>query len=121
MLKDRRRAVELVSTDFLEAENAADNAALLATTCLTTMLKARAAAKLPVTTGTRALQLVSDAASDLVRARQRLIEAHAALVEVRSEIGLGTYYGYGDVGDCPPSSGQLASASIPAPRLAVVA
>lgn len=99
MLRERRRAAELVTTDFLKAEAAVDAAALHAAACVTTMLAQRAEARLPVTTGIQALQLVSKAAADMVKARQRFIEAHLLLVEARSGIGI---QGYGDESECPP-------------------
>ena len=39
--------------------------------------------------------------------RQRFVDAHQALVAVRSEIGLGAFYAYGDEGECPPNEGAL--------------
>jgi hypothetical protein len=98
MLKQRRRAVDLVTTDFLAAESAADGAAAAAAACVATMLRQRAEAGLPVGTGLAALQLVTEAAADLVRARQRLIEAHGVLLQVRTDIGV---HGYGDISECP--------------------
>lgn len=106
MLKERRQAADRVTADFLKAEEAADVAAMCAADCVATMLRQRADARLPVTTGIDAIQLVSDAAADLVRARQRLVEAHKALIVVRSDIGLGAFYAYGDQGDCPPNEGR---------------
>ena len=105
MLKERRQATDKVTLDFLKAEAAVDNAALLAASCVATLLQQRAAANLPVATGVAALQLVSDAASDIIKARQRFVDAHRALVSVRTEIGLAGFYNYGDEGECPPNEG----------------
>lgn len=102
MLKERRHAVDTVAAHFLKAEAAADEAAMLASECVSTFLRQRLAAKLPVGTGLDALQLLSDAASDMMRARQRMVEAHSALVDTKGAIGL---RGYGDEG-CPPSSAE---------------
>ncbi|TFI59814.1 hypothetical protein E2493_02980 [Sphingomonas parva] len=114
MLKNRLRAAELVAQDFLKLENAADEAATLAATCMTTMLQQRAEANLPVATGVEALQLIADAAQDLVKARQRIVEAHGALVSVRSGIGLRAYR---DESECPDMAGSAMNPT----RLAVVA
>lgn len=100
MLKERRRAVDTVGAYFLKAEAAADEAAMLTSECVSTFMRQRVAANLPVGTGTDALQLLSDAASDMMRARQRMVAAHRALVETKSAIGLRAY---GDEG-CPPSA-----------------
>jgi len=107
MLKERRQATDRVTADFLKAEAAVDQAASLAASCVATLLQQRAAARLPVATGIAALQLVADASSDLIKARQRFVDAHRALVAVRSEIGLGAFYAYGDEGECPPNEGAL--------------
>ena len=98
MLNERRRAVQIVTADFLKAEKAADEAATLAAACMRSMLEQRAAAGLPVGTGLEAISLVNDATAELVRARHRLIEAHAALAQVREGIGI---RGYGDISECP--------------------
>ncbi len=100
MLNERRRAATTVAAHFLKAEAAADEAAMLASECVSVFLRQRLAANLPVGTGIDALQLLSDAASDMMRARHRMVEAHKALVETRGAIGLRAF---GDEG-CPPSA-----------------
>ncbi len=119
MLKQRRDATDKVTIDFLKAEAAVDEAAMLAASCVTTLLQQRVAANLPIGTGTVALQMVSQASLDIINARQRFVDAHRALVEVRAEIGLGQFYGYGDTAECPPNEGAL-RAEMPV-RLAAVA
>jgi DNA-binding CsgD family transcriptional regulator len=117
MLKERRRATDMVTADFLKAEAAVDEAAQLAATCVSTLLQQRLAANLPVGTGSAALQMVAEASMDIIKARARFVEAHRALVEVRRDIGLGQFYGFGDVSECPPNEGAL----VEAPRLSAVA
>ncbi|RXD05130.1 hypothetical protein EQZ23_08410 [Sphingomonas sp. UV9] len=107
MLKQRREATDKVTVDFLKAEAAVDHAAMLAASCVSTLLQQRAAANLPVGTGVMALQMLSQASLDIINARQRFVEAHRALVDVRAEIGLGQFYGYGDTAECPPNEGAL--------------
>ena len=107
MLKQRRDATDAVTSIFLAAEAAVDHAAMLAASCVSTLLQQRVAANLPVATGTAALQLVSQASFDMVNARQRFVDAHRALIDVRHEIGLGQFYGYGDTAECPPNEGAL--------------
>lgn len=116
MLKERRLAADLVASDFLKVEAATDHAALLAASCMATMLDQRTKAKLPVGTGLEALRLISDAATDLVRARQRLVEAHAALSQTRDDIGLAAF-AYGDQSECP----EVRYVNAAAPKLAAVA
>ena len=101
MLKERRHAADTVAIHFLKAEAAADEAAMLTSECVSICLRQRLAANLPVGTGIDALQLLSDAASDMMRARQRMVEAHRALVETKGAIGLRAY---GDEAPCPPSA-----------------
>ncbi len=107
MLRERRRAADKVTNDFLEAEAAVDKAAMLTASCMATLMQQRVAANLPLGTGAAALQMVSQASVEMVAVRQRFIEAHRALVDVRTEIGLGQFYGYGDVAECPPNEGAL--------------
>jgi hypothetical protein len=123
MLKQRRDATDAVTAIFLKAEAAVDEAAMLAASCVSTLLQQRVAANLPVGTGTAALQMVSQASSDMINARQRFVEAHRALVDVRHDIGLGQFYGYGDTAECPPNEGALRSVAMgdAPPRLAAVA
>ena len=107
MLRERRRAADRVANDFLEAEAAVDKAAMLTASCMATLMQQRVAANLPLGTGAAALQMVSQASFEMVAVRQRFIEAHRALVDVRTEIGLGQFYGYGDTAECPPNEGAL--------------
>ena len=123
MLKQRRDAADAVTSIFLAAEAAVDHAAMLAASCVSTLLQQRVAANLPVATGTAALQLVSQASFDMISARQRFVDAHRALIDVRHEIGLGQFYGYGDTAECPPNEGALRGPSMPGAdtRLTIVA
>ncbi|MEG3171070.1 hypothetical protein U1708_02475 [Sphingomonas sp. ZB1N12] len=107
MLRERRRAADRVANDFLEAEAAVDKAAMLTASCMATLMQQRVAANLPLGTGAAALQMVSQASFEMVAVRQRFIEAHRALVDVRTEIGLGQFYGYGDTAECPPNEGAI--------------
>lgn len=118
MLKQRRQAADTVTADFLKAEAAVDQAALLAASCVSTLLQQRLAANLPVGTGVDALQLISEAQMDIINARQRFIAAHRALVDVRRDIGLGQFYAFGDESECPPPEGALVAQP---PRLSAVA
>jgi hypothetical protein len=108
MLNDRLNASRQIANDFRQAEEAADRAAALTAACMATMLKERAAANLPLGVGLDALQLVTNAAAGLVRARQDMIEAHRALVSARDDIGLRAY---GDTSECPPTDSPRAFAS----------
>ncbi len=123
MLKQRRDATDTVTTIFLKAEAAVDEAAMLTASCVSTLLQQRVAANLPVGTGAAALMMVSQASLDMINARQRFVEAHRALVAVRHEIGLGQFYGYGDTAPCPPNEGVSTGAPIgdASVRLAAVA
>ncbi len=123
MLRQRRQAADRVASDFLKAEAAVDEAAMLTASCMTTLLQERAAANLPVGTGAAALQMVSQASFDIINARQRFVEAHRALVDVHTEIGLGRFYGYGDTAPCPPNEGALRDVAdqVAPVRLAAVA
>ena len=98
MLKQRREAVARVAADFLKLEAAADQAAILGAECLRTMIDVRGAARLPIDTGLDAIQMVMDATADLVRVRQKLIDAHAELAKVRDGIGVRSF---GDESECP--------------------
>jgi len=98
MLNERRSAVQRVTADFRKAERAVDEAAMMAASCVATMIAERAAAKLPVTTGLDVIDRVMESAADLVRARRRLMETHAELVLVREGIGIRAY---GDISECP--------------------
>ncbi|MGU3389933.1 sigma factor-like helix-turn-helix DNA-binding protein [Sphingomonas sp. M1A8_2b] len=119
VLKERRNATDRVTIEFLKAEAAVDQAAMLAASCVSTLLQQRIAANLPVGTGVAALQMISQASLDIINARQRFVEAHQALVQVRTDIGLGQFYDYGDTAECPPNEGAL-RADTPL-RLAAVA
>lgn len=114
MLKQRRAAAERVAEEFLKVEAVADEAAMLAAACVSTMLEQRAAANLPVTTGLDAIKMMMDATADLVAARRKLIELHGELVHVRNGIGVKSF---GHSSECPPKTAQLDET----PHLRVVA
>lgn len=115
MLKQRREAVQRVAADFRKLEAAADMAAFLGAECLRTMIDARAKGNLPLDTGLVEIQMVMDATADLVRVRQKLIEAHGTLAQIPASIGIRNF---GDESECPP----MASAEPAAPvHLKVVA
>lgn len=116
MLKQRMAAAEKVAADFLTAEKAVDFAATQAAVCVATMLTQRAEANLPVGVGLEALRVISEAAGDMVNARQRFIEAHRLLVEARADIGLRAY---GDESECPDDFAS--PMGVKAPLLAAVA
>ena len=106
MLKQRRQAAERVAEDFRKVEAAADEAAMLAATCVSTMIEQRAAANLPVATGLDAIKLMMDATADLVAARRKLMELHGELVLVRDGIGIKSF---GDEAECPPKASTQTS------------
>lgn len=101
MLNQRLTAVRAVKSDFLAAETAQDNAAILTVRALATMLEARRDANLPLGTGLEQIALATRAASLSVEARRALVEAHPGLARIPGEIGLGAW-SYGDDGNCPP-------------------
>lgn len=116
MLKQRREAVAQVSADFLKAEAAIDQAARRAAACMATMLDQRAAANLPLRTGLKALELMSDVSALLIKARQLSIDVHGELAMLPAEIGI---HNYGDVSECPPMADSDASSDVR--RLRIVA
>lgn len=101
MLNQRLAAVRAVKFDFLAAETAQDQAAILAVRALATMLEARRDANVPLGTGLEQIALATRAAALSVEARQALVEAHPGLARIPGEIGLGAW-AYGDDGNCPP-------------------
>lgn len=115
MLKKRVEAADAVASEFLKAERVIDEAAQSAAVCVATMLAQRASAGLPVATGLDALQAMSEVASDLIRVREKAVQAHRMLVDVRRDIGLARMYGDPP---CPPASAVDRSSP---PILAVVA
>ena len=113
MLKERRAAAEAVRSAFLPAEQAQDEAAIQAARCLATALEVRAQINLPLATGLKAIAHLSRGAALAVEARQSMIEAHRALVELPTEVGL-SVVGWGDGGGCPPIDMPKAGAPLQA-------
>ncbi len=115
MLKERRFAVEQVRAEFLKAEAVIDQAAIDAANCLATALQQRAAANLPLGTGSKAIEMLMDMSALIVKARQLAIDVHGELAMLPAEIGVRNY---GDISQCPAVALQPEPA---APNLRVVA
>ena len=108
MLKQRREAVAKVAADFLKTEAAIDEAARNAAACMATMLQQRAEANLPLGTGLKAIQLVSEVSALLVKARELAIALHVELAQIPDSIGIRNF---GDTSECPPmAAGKEADA-----------
>lgn len=114
MLKERRAAVAKVTADFLKAEQAIDEAARHAASCMSTMLVQRAEANLPLGTGLKAIELMNDVAALLVRARKLSVDVHVELAMIPEEIGIRNF---GHTSPCPPAT----AAHETVPHLQIVA
>ncbi len=103
MLNARHNLAKSVAAELLPAEQDIDNAILHSARLAITVVEGRKALRLPLATGQRGLELVSQATASLVQARGLLAEAHAQFRKSQSEIGLDAF-SYGDMGQCPPSA-----------------
>ena len=103
MLNSRHKLAQSVAAELLPAEQEIDNAILHNSRLAITVVEGRKALRLPLTTGQKGLELVSQATANLVQARGLLAEAHMAFRKTQSEVGLDAF-SYGDMGQCPPST-----------------
>lgn len=79
---------------FVSSEKLVDQASLQIAMCQSKMQVAAGELEVPVATGLRALQKVSEANALMVRARQLIIEAHPLMKKIPGEIGLDNGYGH---------------------------
>ena len=107
MLNQRHQAARAVAAELLPAEQDIDSAIVRNARIAIAVVEGRRRCKLPLTAGQEGLSLVANATTRLVEARALLAQAHAAFRETQDEIGLRAF-SYGDITECPPSSGELA-------------
>jgi len=105
LLNQRHEAARAVASELLPAERDVDDAIVRNSKLTIAVIEGRRTCKLPLTAGQEALTFVTKANAHLVEARALLAEAHAAFRETQAEIGLQAF-SYGDISDCPPSSGE---------------
>jgi hypothetical protein len=98
MRKDKVKAIEEVKAVFLSTETNAEETALAAARCVTTMLEQRRFAQLSPDTGAEQLELIAEAALHAVRAHRCLSTAHVGLRDLPHTI----VRGYG-TSECPPN------------------
>lgn len=105
MLNARHNLAKSVAADLLPAEQSIDDAIVRNARLAITVVEGRKELRLPLATGQKGLELVSQATASLVQARGLLAEAHMAFRKTQSEIGLDAR-SYGDMGQCPPPSAE---------------
>jgi hypothetical protein len=88
MLNERLEAVKDVTASLHAFENAMDEALMKGFALGADMIRARQKAKLAATVGQDALNNVIRALSSLTEGRERAVESHGSLAEVRSMLGL---------------------------------
>lgn|SRR5690348_15719820 len=106
LLNQRHETARTVASELLPAEREVDSAIVHNAKLTIAVVEGRRKCRLPLSTGSEALQLVVKATSQLVEARTLLAQAHGAFRTAQLEIGLQAF-SYGDEQQCPPSSGEL--------------
>lgn len=107
MLNQRHKAAQAVASELLPAEREVDSAIVHQARLTIAVVEGRRDCNLPLTAGHEGLTLVMQASARLVEARGLLAQAHAAFRLTQQEIGLQAF-SYGDISECPPSSGEEA-------------
>lgn len=79
---------------FVASEKLADQASLQIAVCQSRMQIAAGELGVPIATGLRALEKVSEANALMVRARHLIIQAHPLMKKIPGEIGLDDGYGH---------------------------
>jgi hypothetical protein len=115
LLNQRHEAARTVAAELLPAERDVDSAIVRNSRLTIAVIESRRKCKLPLTAGQEGLALIASANARLVEARSLLAQAHSAFRATQDEIGLQAF-SYGDISECPPSSGE----ALPAP-LSIVA
>ncbi|MFW2828891.1 hypothetical protein [Sphingomonas sp. ID0503] len=113
MLNTRLEAVKDVTASLREFETAMDEALIKGFALGSEMIRARQKAKLAAAVGQDALQNVIKALSCITEGRERTVESHEQLAEVRSYLGLDVL-ATGDAGK-PPKSPMVPAMDAGAP------
>lgn len=106
MLNQRHKAAQAIANELFPAEKVVDDAIVHHAKLAIAVVEGRRSAKLPITAGQEALDYVTQATVRLSEARALLAAAHRSFRETQVEIGLKAF-SYGDLQECPPSSGEL--------------
>lgn len=110
MLKNRLATARELQSDFLSAERASVDAALMSSQALTTALKAHREIRLPYAFGKAEIALLAKSAMLAVESRNCLIDAHAGMAAMPRGIGI-PERAWGDFDECPEEL-QLVDAPI---------
>lgn len=116
MRTKRIAAVEMVAPELKATERSVDAALIQSARLAAIMLEAQHTSGLAATIGHRAFSDAAGTFTTLVIARDRIVQTHLSLGEVKTQIGLATYMG-GNGGDKPDEIASEAQA----PDLRVVA
>jgi hypothetical protein len=106
VLNQRLAAAQAVADQLFPAEKVLDEAIVHNAKLAIAVIEGRHSAKLPLSAGQEALGYVTQANVRLCEARGLLAEAHRAFRETQVEVGLKAF-SFGDLQECPPSSGEL--------------
>ena len=117
MLNERHKLAKSVADELLPAEQDIDNAILHNSRLAIAVVEGRKALRLPLTTGQKGLELVTQATASLAQARGLLAQAHVAFRKTQSEIGLDAF-AYGDLGECPPTTKTAGLSVVPSAQAA---
>jgi hypothetical protein len=97
MINERKKAVVSVTRLLNELEASLDTSLIHGSKLTIGMLENRLNAKLAASVGQAAFQQVIDALDDLAQARAKIVLAHHALADIRSDLGL-EVFAAGDLG-----------------------
>lgn len=108
VLNARHKIAQTVASELIPAEHEVDQAIVRNARLAIAVVEGRKALRLPLTAGQEGLALVTQATATLAQARGYLAQAHIAFRKTQAELGLDAF-SYGDLGDCPPSTAQVAA------------
>lgn len=119
MLKERRLAANKIAEQLFAAEAAIDAAVSAVAQLTAVMPLASQEAHLAACIGQDALMNAMETCQQLVQARARIINTHAALREAQIKVGLGQVM-FNDL-NCPATRGSLEDEAAPQRRHLIVA
>ncbi|HEX5258592.1 MAG TPA: hypothetical protein VFW35_07415 [Sphingomicrobium sp.] len=106
MLNQRLQAAHRIANALIPAEADIDAALASTSRLAAAVAEGRRETRLPIAMCQESLVALAKASQALVEARAAIGAAHASLAEDRVNAGLKAY-GMGDLGDCPPTTGEL--------------